>query len=252
MSRTTLATNVQLARAATISKALTRRGWTSRLEPNDAHPGAITATAHSRHGLRVLILTLGERHGQMIEITAEATTGQRGERGRQVRDRKPSWRFTAYDPPTEAVLAAAIAAFDNRPDPSPLETAGWTIKQDPARKIGPTSLRKVRATWFIRPDGAVTASFHLPAYRPPCEHCSHQGELGDTGGWYITGPGFTAEATAHTPTAVIGAFALALPSSSPQHQTTTPEPPPVASGRSTKSTPAAVTMLGGRLTAVVC
>jgi hypothetical protein len=247
-----IATKAQLARAAAIGESLTRSGWTCRREPNDTHPGAIAATAHTRQGMRALILTLGDRHGQMIEITAEATTEQRGERGRQVRDRKPSWRLTAYNPPTQAILAATTAAFDGTPDPTPLETAGWTIRQDPARKAARTSLRMVRATWFTRPDGAVTASFHIPTYRPPCEHCAHHGELGDTGGWYITGPGSTAEATAHTPAAVIGAFALALPDSGPHHQAATPEPPAVTSRRSTKSTPAAAIMPGARLTAVVC
>ncbi len=57
----------------------------------------------------------------------------------------------------------------------------------------------------------VTATFHTPTYTPPCERCTHHGDLGDTGGWIITGLGCTAEATAHTPSAVIGAFTHALP-----------------------------------------
>ena len=249
MPQVLIPTSVQLARAAVISKTLTRRGWTCRPEPNEAHPGAITATVHARHNVRVLVLTLGERHGQMIEITAKATTGQRGERGRQVRDMKPSWRLTAYSPPPAAVLAAVTATFDTRPNPSPLEAVGWTVKHVRVRDSGAGSLRMVRATCFSRPDGAVSASFHIPTYKPPCEHCEHHGELGDTGGWHITGPGFTAEATAHTPTAVITAFALALPDDSAHPAATTP---PITSRRPTKFTCAAAASQGARPTAVVC
>lgn len=250
MAHANVATSLQLARAAAIDKALARKGWTARRDSN-AHPGAIVASAHTRHGIRVLILTLGHRHGQMVEIIAEATTGHRGEHSHRLRDRRPSWRMTAYNPPIEGVLAAAAAAFSDSPDPSPLETGGWMIKHAPACKVGRASLRVVGATRFIRPDGAVTATFHIPTYNPPCERCNHHGEVGDSGGWYIAGLRCTAEATAHTPTTVIAAFALALPGGT-HSPATTPERPPVASGQPTKSASAAAAKCAARLTAVVC
>ena len=261
MIRTPAATSVQLARAEALGKALTHRGWTGRREPEDQHPGAIAATAHTRPGIRVLILTLGGRLGQMIEITAEAATGYRGESGRRVRAVKPSWRMTAYDPPFEAILAAATAA--GPPDPNSLETAGWTVEHALARNVDGNALSytadaatpwgaKVRATRFTRPDGALIATFHLPTYTPPCEHCSHHGELGDTGGWDITGPGFTAEATAHTPPAVISAFTHALPGSVPDQAATTSQKPTARSRHRPKNIPATATNLGARLTVAVC
>lgn len=250
---------VQTARADAIGKALTHRGWTSRREPDNQHPGAISATTYARPGIRTLILTLGGRHGQMIEIIAEAATGYRGQAGRRVREVKPSWRLTAYDAPIEAVLAAATAALDDPQDASPLVPAGWTVEHALVRKDGSGAMpytadaavswsAKVRASRFTRPDGAVIAVFHVPSYTPPCEHCTHHGELGDTGGWDITGPGFTAEATAHTPAAVIGALTRALPGHHPDQPTVSPAKP----GRRTKNIPAAATMLSTRLTAVVC
>lgn len=251
MTHTPAATSLQLARAETLSKALTRRGWTGRREPQGAHPGAVAAIAHTRRGIRALILTLGGRHGQMIEITAEASIGQRGHGGRRVREVKPSWRLTAYDPPVQAMLAAATAAVGDASDVSQRQHAGWTIEQAPARKIGTNPVRMVRATRFTRPDGVVSATFHVPTYNPPCEHCAHHGELGDTGGWIITGPGFTAEATAHTPSAVIAAFAHALPGGSPVQPAPMLDASQVRSQRGTKSVPAAVDAPGTRLTAAV-
>lgn len=251
MTHATVTTSEQLARATAISKNLTRRGWRRRLEPVDAHPGAVAATTHARRGIRLLTLTLGERHGQIIEITAKATAGKRAQHARKVRDGKPSWRMTAYNPPTDAVLAAATAAFDGPGDPRQLQNAGWTIEHALVGDVGPQCLGMVRSTWFTRPDGAVTASFHVPAYNPPGEDCDYYGELGDAGGWFIGGPGFAADATAHTPTAVVGAFALALPGSAPQEPATTPTAPADTPQHSTKSTPAAATPPRVRVTAVV-
>ena len=261
MVRTPTATSVQLARAEALGKALTHRGWTSRSEPKDKHPAAVTATVHRRSDLRTLVLTLGGRHGQMIEITAEAGSGRRGQGGRRVRAVKPSWRLTAYDAPIKAVLAAATAAFDDPLDSNPLESAGWTIEHALVRKDRSSATPytaeaatpwgvKVRATRFTRPDGALIATFHLPTYTPPCEHCTHHGELGDTGGWNIIGPGFTAEATAHTPTAVIGAFTRALPCDRQEKPTATPNEAPVKARQRAKTIPAATAALGAQLTAV--
>ena len=262
MNRTPAATNQQLARAEALGKALAHRGFTGRREPQDTHPGAIAATAYTRSGIRVLILTLGGRHGQMIEITAEATTGYRGEAGRRVREVKPSWRLTAYDAPTEAITTAATAAFGDPADPSPLEGAGWTVEHALARNVGRNAMSytaetavppsmKVRATRFTRPDGMVCATFHIPTYTPPCEHCDHHRELGDTGGWDITGPGFTAEATAHTPAAGIGALVRALASGGPSQAAAAQGVPRTTQGHQAKPIPAAA-MSGTRLTAVVC
>lgn len=262
MVRTPAATSVQLARADALGKALTHRGWTSRSEPKDKHPGAVAATVYRRTGVRALVLTLGGRHGQMIEITAEAGSGHRGEGGRRVRAVKPSWRLTAYDAPTKAVLAAATAVFDDPMDSNPLESAGWTIEHARVRNDGSSAMSytadaampwaaKVRATRFTRPDGALIATFHLPTYTPPCERCTHHGELGSAGGWDITGPGFTAEATAHTPAAVIGAFTCALPGDYKDQPTATPNEAPVEPRRRTKAIPAVATVLGAQLAVAV-
>ena len=262
MNRTPVATSVQLARAEALGKALTLRGWNGRLEPQDEHPGAVAASVHTRLGICLLILTLGRRHGQMVEITAGTSTGQRGEGGRRVREVKRSWRMTAYDPPTQAVLAAATATFDHKS--GPLEFAGWTVEHALARKVGGNAMSyttdaavlrgaKVRATRFTRSDGAVLATFHIPTYNPPCEHCTHHGELGDTGGWIITGPGFAAEATAHTPPVVIDAFTRALPAQLPDEPAPSANTQPFEPQRGAKPIPAdARTMLGTRLKAVVC
>jgi len=261
MNRTPAATSLHLARAEALGKALAHRGFTGRREPQDTHPGVIAATAHSRCGIRVLILTLGGRHGQMIEITAEATAGYREQAGRRVREVKPSWRLTAYDAPIEAIIAAATAAFGDPAGPSPLEGAGWTVEHALARNVGSNAMSytahatvppgtKVRASRFTRPDGAVSATFHIPAYTPPCERCDHHRELGDTGGWDITGPGFTAEATAHTPAAVIGALVRALPGGDPDQAAAAPGMPMTTPGHRAKPIPAAA-MSGARLTAVV-
>ncbi|WP_194925815.1 hypothetical protein [Catenulispora pinisilvae] len=263
MIRTPAATSLQLARAEALGKALTHHGWTGRREPQDKHPGAIGATAHARSGVRTLILTLGGHRGQMIEITAEATTGYRGAAGRRVREVKPSWRLTAYDAPTDAILAAATAALDKRPGPNPLEYVGWTVEHALTRNVDGSAppypadaatpkRTKVRATRFIRPDGSLIATFHVPTYTPPCERCSHHGELGDTGGWNIIGPGFTVEATAHTPGPVIGAFTRALPGNGPGQAAATPNSPTVRPRQRAKNIPAEATMPGALLTVAVC
>lgn len=249
MTHATSTTNVQAVHAA-LGKELTRRGWTSHHEPNDAHPGATTATTHIRHGIRVLILSLRGRHGQMIEITAAPTTGSRRQDGRRVRDSSPSWRLTAYAPPTEAILAAAMTATTDSHSPGLLESLGWSITHAANTEVGGNAFRGVRATRFTSPGKTVTATFYTPSYTPPCEHCTHYGELGDTGGWDISGSGFTAEATAHTPAPVIEAFLRALP----RDHRKLPRPAPPAQphdSHPTKTTLAAKSMHGVRLTAVV-
>lgn len=263
MNHTPAATSVQLARAEVLGKALVRRGWTSRREPRAKHPGAIGATTYTRPGLETLILTFGGRHGQMVEITAQATYGFRGEGSRRVRAAKPSWRLTAYDAPIAAVLAAATAGVDDPLDSNALESAGWRVEHALAVKDADGSMRfnadaslpiavKVLATRFTRPDGALRATFHLPTYTPPCEHCTHHGELGGTGGWIVAGPGFTAEATAHIPTSVIGAFVRALPGSRQNHPAAPSKELPVRPRNRAESVPVATSPPGTRLTAVVC
>jgi hypothetical protein len=213
MPHTPAPTNMQLARAESLGKALAHRGWAVRRESLAHHPGAIGATLHARGGIEILVLSLGAHRGQMIEITAESVVGYRreGNNRHQARDARPSWRLTTYDPPIKTILAIGIAACSGAREPTPLERAGWTAGYARPHAVDSNSSHVVRATRFTRPDGAVSATFHLPAYNPPCERCDHSGELGDAGGWMITGPGFMAEATAHTPPGVIGAFVHALP-----------------------------------------
>lgn len=220
MTDTPTASSVQLARAEALGKALTHRGWIVRHESRDKHPGAVEATVYTHRPIEILILTLGGRAGQMVEITAP-NTGLKGGIHR-IRDVSKSWRMTAYDAPIEAILGAAAAVLGKAPELSQSELAGWTVEHAPhcetssdavsdALKTEMPSGRRVRATRFTRRDGAVTATFHLPNYTPPCQSCTHDGDLGDSGGWLISGPGFTAEATAHIPEAVIAAFAHGLP-----------------------------------------
>jgi len=204
------ATSLQLARAEYLAKVLSRHGWTRRRTSSAEHPGAVGAASHACNGIGILILSLGGRHGQIIEIIAEGVRRHRNDGGRRVREVSRSWRLTAYDPPTAAILSAALTAHEPFQQPNELENAGWTVTHA-QRKGGTRGSCTPPATRFTRPDGVVTATFHVPTYNPPCEHCDHHGELGDVGGWIITGPGFTVEATAHVPPGVIGAFVHALP-----------------------------------------
>jgi hypothetical protein len=261
MTGTPTASSVQLARAEALGKALAHRGWNGRYESTNKHPGAVGSIVRTNPGVEILVLTLGRNAGQMVEITAQGVFSHRGKGCRRVREVSPSWRMTAYDAPLQAVLAAATAAIDGVPDPSPLELPGWAVERASGRSAGVNAMRyvteaevplgrKVRATRFTRPDGAVVATFHLPTYTPPCEHCTHHGELGDVGGWLITGPGLTAEATAHAPTAVIGAFTRALPGHSSARPAATPN------GRSVErpwgeAIPAAA-VIGARPITAVC
>lgn len=222
MISTSAATSVQLARAKVISKALTRTGWTSRRVPDGEHPGAVGAASHVRGGASVLVLTLGGRYGQMVEILADAVPKATADGGRRTIPGRPSWRLTAYDAPAEAVVAAAQAAYAPATEANSRWADGWTVEHAPAHARGRNVPNIVRATQFIRPDDAVIATFRTPTYSPPCETCAHAGDLGDAGGWLITGPGFTAEATAHTPTDVIAAFTRALPGSASARSDTSP------------------------------
>lgn len=204
------ATSVLIARAEVIGKSLTRRGWTSSVEPRTKHPGTHHATLWvpgATPGVSLLILTIDGRQGQLAELFGPANSTARADvDGRPRSGRRPSWRLTAYDAPAAALIAAALSAADDPPDAQTLEAAGWTVVRHQA-----DDRRRPALPEFIRPDGAVSAAFRAPTFTPPCERCSHCGELGDMGGWLITGPGFTADATAHTPGSVVTAFALALP-----------------------------------------
>ena len=208
------ATSAQVARAEVIGKSLARRGWTYSVEPRTKHPGAHRATVWTPNatlGVSLLVLTIGGRHGQLAELFGCATSATRADAGGRSRSgRRPSWRLTAYDAPAAALIAAALSAADDPPEAQNLEAAGWKVIRHQA-----DDRRRPALPEFIRPDDAVSAAFRAPTFTPPCERCSHCGELGDMGGWLITGPGFTADATAHTPESVVTAFALALPGGTP-------------------------------------
>lgn len=212
MPSTITATAVQLARADAIGKVLLRRGWLRRAEQPSKHPGAHASTAWQPRpaaDIQLLILTFGGRRGQMAEILAGPAPNLRPDAGGHLRSgRRPSWRFTAYDAPAQALVAAALTAVDDPSHAPDLESAGWRVERPRYCNI-----RSPRITTFTRADRAVTARFHNPTYSPPCERCTHFGDLGDAGGWTITGPGFAVDATAHTPEHVITAFARALPGS---------------------------------------
>jgi hypothetical protein len=209
-SSTPAATAAQLARAAVIGKALRRRGWTSCDDQRDKHPGAQRATVWTQTttpDLTLLILTIGGKNGQIAELLHPAlAVPVRGRSDRTRAARRPSWRLTCYDAPPLAVTSAALAAADAPPDGNSLTEAGWNTTHHQA-----DDRRRPILTEFTRPDGAVSAAFRLPTFTPPCERCPAGSDLGDAGGWLISGPGFTADATAHIPGAVITAFALALP-----------------------------------------
>jgi hypothetical protein len=143
----------------------------------------------------------------MAELVGPAVSAGRADTGGRLGSgRRPSWRLTAYDAPAAALAAAALTATRDRSGPKNLQEAGWRVVRHPADDRLRPALPE-----FIRPDGAVSAAFRAPTFTPPCERCQHYGDLGDSGGWLITGPGFTADATAHTPEPVVTAFALAMP-----------------------------------------
>lgn len=202
MSTTPAATSIQLARADTIGRALSVRGWSSEPEPRDLHPGAVNAARWvaplSIGRTDLLVLTLGRLHGQMIELTREPVSGSL--RPGRRRTAFPGWRLTAYDAPASAVIAAALATGIQDEGPR-LEQAGWDVEH--TRDVA----GRMRVTGITRPDGAIRVEFYTPTLTPPCQSCAHPGAA-DDGGWLVAGPGFNAEATAHTPGAVVSAFAL--------------------------------------------
>ncbi|MBS2547425.1 hypothetical protein KGQ19_11135 [Catenulispora sp. NL8] len=208
--RTPVTTSVQLANAAAVGRALRPLGWTSQEEPQGKHPGAHRATVwkpQAAPDLSLLILTVEGQRGQMAELIRSCVAFSEPDRsGRRHRGRRPSWRFTCYDAPPLAVTAAALAAFDNAPDGKLLDEAGWDLTRHVAR-----GHKRPALTEFRRRDSAVSAVFRFPNFTPPCERCPATSDLGDAGGWLISGPGFSADATAHAPGAVITAFALNLP-----------------------------------------
>lgn len=200
------ATTAQLVRAHAIGEALKQRGWNARPEPAQSHPGAVGASrctvVRPTGEISLLTLSLGEL-GQMAELTGDPASAARPAGGRR-RSGAPAWRLTAYDPPAHAVVTAAFAAAGSIEIPWRLNEAGWDVEhtRDPAGHL--------RITGFTRPDGTVRTEFHAPTLTPRCKTCEHPGSARD-GGWLVTGPGFTAEASVHTPEPVITAFALALP-----------------------------------------
>lgn len=207
------AASVLIARAEAVGKALAPHGWTSREEPRSKHPGTHRATIWTPRAtpdVSLLLLTIGGKHGQIAELSGPMVPMVRAQAGRRIGSRpRPSWRLTAYDAPASALASAALTATNlDRPGAKNLQEAGWRV----VRHVADGQLRPVMPE-FIRPDGAISAAFRPPTFTPPCERCQHYGDLGDAGGWSITGPGFVAEATAHTPEPVVTAFVLAMPGS---------------------------------------
>jgi len=76
MHHTPTSAVVQTARADAIGKALKQTGWSTRPEPRAAHPGAVRAEVHTPPNdtapVRLLVLTLSERRGQIAELTSGA------------------------------------------------------------------------------------------------------------------------------------------------------------------------------------
>jgi hypothetical protein len=215
---------VQTARADAIGKALKQAGWSTRPEPCAAHPGAARAEVHTPPDdtvlVRLLVLTLSERRGQIAELTGDAVPSATRRAGGKRRGGRPAWRLTAYNPPQLPVIRAALAAADGRLGIGPLDLAGW----DAANSIATTASARLLSTRFTCRDQSVTAVFHPAAFTPPAASAGF-GDLGDAGGWIISGPDSDAEATAHTPAAVIAAFALALSGHDPVSPGTPPGEP---------------------------
>ncbi|MBS2545514.1 hypothetical protein KGQ19_01390 [Catenulispora sp. NL8] len=199
--------SVQRARAETIGSGLATHGFSKRPESCDDHPGAHAVTRYTRGYVKLLVLSLGMQRGQIVEIAGAPRPRTFPTRGGHAIGARPSWRLTAYDPPAEAILAAALAAGDSAPELGAFEVAGWTAVRPHTSKVS-----RPRVATYTRPDGAVVASFHMPTFTPSCERCAEHGDHGDAGGWLVAGLGVTCDATAHTPGSVISAFALALPS----------------------------------------
>ena len=200
--------SVQRARAQTISSVLSKHGFAPRTESRKDHPGAFAVARYSRGAVNLLVLSLGYRHGQIVEIEGGARARSYPTRGGHSIGGRPSWRLTAYDPPAEAVVDAALAAREPSTELGAFEVAGWRTARPHIR-----SVKRPRFTTYTRPDGAVVASFHVPTFTPTCDYCSAvHGDHGDAGGWLIKGVGVACDATAHTPGSVVSAFALGLPS----------------------------------------
>lgn len=202
-------TSVQLARADAIGKALTRQGWTARHETRSDHPGAVAVGSHTRLGTKVLVVTMGARHGQLVEVIGAGVPAGRTPSGGHSTGARPSWRLTAYNPSASAVLAAAAAACTAAHYSGVLETNGWQADRTIKRNI-----RTPRTTTFTYPGGAVAVTFHVPTFTPPCPSCGPGRECGDSGGWIVNGPCFM-EASTHTPESVIAAFVQGLPDAIP-------------------------------------
>ncbi|WP_194906268.1 hypothetical protein [Catenulispora rubra] len=213
LNHTPAATSVQLANAAEIGRALRHHDWTPQEEPQGKHPGAHRATVwtpRESRELRLLVLTIDNRRGQIAELLRSRAAFSLPDRsGRRRSGRRPSWRLTGYNAPPLAVTAAALAGVDDAPDSERLDEAGWDL----TRHVAPDHRHPALAE-FTRRDKAVSAVFRFPNFNPPCERCRPESDLGDAGGWLISGPGFSADATAHAPATVITAFALNLPGSS--------------------------------------
>lgn len=225
MHPTPTSTVVQTARADAIGKALKQAGWSTQPEPCSAHPGAVRAEVHTPPNdtapVRLLILTLSERRGQIAELTGDAVPSAPRRAGGKQRGGRPAWRLTAYNPPQLPVIRAALAAADGGHGIGPLDLAGW----DAANSIATTASARLLSTTFTCRDRSVTAVFHPAAHTPPAASAASAscGDLGNAGGWLISGPDSDAEATAHTPAGVIAAFALALSGHDPVSPGTPPQ-----------------------------
>lgn len=202
--------SVQIARASLIGASLERRGWTPYLERLDDHPGAVHAIrwiAPERPGERItlLILSLEGELGQMAELIGEVTPDRVTTSGGRRRGGEPPWRLTCYDAPAAGIVAAAYVAAVPDPALPLLENSGWHV----SRTFGETG--RLSSTGFTRYETSVRIDFYVPNSAPAtCRNCCQVGTIGNPGGWDVTGPGFTAEATAHIPVRIINAFATAL------------------------------------------
>lgn len=168
-----------------ITAALEASGWTRNepdLPPTDA---SATAFTHQELGLHLLIT------GGLDEPPCAVLTGG------AVGNPAAVWSVEIAFPTTEQILAATRAAANTGPLTlfglaSAFAEAGWSA-------TGHGRLGTNRASSATRSDGTRTV-FHYTAVDTKRSH--------EPGGWIFRGDELTADATEHTPHAVILAIAL--------------------------------------------
>lgn len=168
-----------------ITTSLQASGWT-RVEP-DLPPPDASATAFTHQRLRLhLLITSGRDEPRCADLVGGA-----------VGNPAAVWSVEIVSPTTEQILAAtrAAAATDILTPfglASAFAEAGWSA-------TGHGRLGTNRASSATRSDGNRTV-FHYTAVNTKESH--------EPGGWIFRGDGLTADATEHTPHAVILAIAL--------------------------------------------